>query len=143
MTQLIENKPRRRALIATLLHFSPRRRGFVGRSFSSDITDDARSAYRCQSFADGAAQVPGEGSLGDKSSAACTDSCLFIALISNRRCCRLEFDVTACKQTTACVSNRRKSATYAYRRLSFISALTFGFKAKGVAFEFEEERDGD
>jgi hypothetical protein len=121
MTQLIENKPRRRALIATLLHFS-----LGGRSFSSDITDDARSAYRCAD-----------------SPAACSDSCLLIALISNRRSCQLEFDVTACKQTTACVSNRRKSATYAYRRLSFISALTFGFKAKGVAFEFEEERDGD
>jgi hypothetical protein len=47
MTQLIENKPRRRALIATLSHFSPRRRRFVGRNFSSDITDDAQSAYRC------------------------------------------------------------------------------------------------
>ena len=47
MSQLTENKPRRRALIATLSHFSARRRCFVGRSFSSDITDDARSAYRC------------------------------------------------------------------------------------------------
>jgi Cof subfamily protein (haloacid dehalogenase superfamily) len=43
MTQLIENKPPRCALIATLSHFCPSRR-FVGRSFSSDITDIARSA---------------------------------------------------------------------------------------------------
>ena len=50
MTQLIENKPRRPALIATLLHFSNRLRS------------------------------------------------------------RLEFAVTACKQKTECISNRRKSA---------------------------------
>src|SRR5580700_490000 len=47
MTQLVENKPPRRALIATLSHISTRRRRFVGRSFSSDITHDARSAYGC------------------------------------------------------------------------------------------------
>jgi hypothetical protein len=46
MTQLIENKPRRHALIATLLHFHPSQ-GFGGRGFSSDITRDSRSAYRC------------------------------------------------------------------------------------------------
>src|ERR1700722_1628257 len=37
MTQLIENKPPRRGMIATLSHFCPPRRRFVGRSFSSDI----------------------------------------------------------------------------------------------------------
>jgi hypothetical protein len=60
MTQLIENKPPRRVLIATLLHFSPSRRFssfssrhdrtrpkchlIVGRSFSSDIMRVARDA---------------------------------------------------------------------------------------------------
>jgi hypothetical protein len=47
MTQLIENKPPRRALIATLSHFCASRRRFVGRSFSSDITRVARTRYRC------------------------------------------------------------------------------------------------
>ena len=36
------------------------------------------------------------------------------APISNRLCCRLEFAVTACKQTTARDSNRRKSAIYSF-----------------------------
>src|SRR4029077_14595027 len=62
MTQLIENKPRRQPLIATLSHSCPspvwgvrwappesrnRTRRLVGRSFSSDITRDARSAFLC------------------------------------------------------------------------------------------------
>src|SRR4029077_19179483 len=90
MTQLIENKPPRRALIVTLFHSDapttvvvlPNRglpgrrrvepggpvqreskdrprlshRCFVGRSFSSAITGDARSAYRCAPlFAEGLA----------------------------------------------------------------------------------------
>jgi hypothetical protein len=41
--------------------------------------------------------------------------------ISNRRCCRLEFAVTACKQRTACVSNRRKSAIYSFLQNTFRS----------------------
>jgi hypothetical protein len=131
MTQLIENKRRRRVLIATLSRFSPRPRRFVGRSLSSDITDGARSAYRCKSLADRAAQVPGKGSLGDNSPAeglaalwraACTDSRLFIALISNRRCCRLEMAVSNCKQRRAMVSNRRKMA-----------ALQFPFSCSKIA----------
>src|SRR5271156_6619220 len=47
MTQLIENKPPRRALIATLSHFSALRGRFVGRRFSSDITGVAPTRYRC------------------------------------------------------------------------------------------------
>jgi hypothetical protein len=47
MTQLIENKPPRRALIATLSQFCASRRRFVGRSSSSDITGVARTRYRC------------------------------------------------------------------------------------------------
>jgi hypothetical protein len=53
----------------------------------------------------GAARLPGAaplgGSLRDK-----------FALISNRRCCRLEFAVTACKQKTTCDFSRRKSAIH-------------------------------
>jgi hypothetical protein len=33
-------------------------------------------------------------------------------LISNRRCCRLEFRASRCKQTLGSTSNRRKSAIY-------------------------------
>jgi hypothetical protein len=66
MTQLIENKPPRRALIATLSHFytsrrfripssrhggaCPERYRFVGRSFSSDLSGEAQHAYPRQSF---------------------------------------------------------------------------------------------
>jgi hypothetical protein len=126
MTQLIENKPRRHALIATLLHFYPSRR-FVGRSFrafcvpipsgSSDITDDARSAYRC-------ADSPAEG-LAAVGRAACICSCdqLPERLISNRLSCQLEFAVTACKQTTARVSNRRNSANYSFVQNSYLLPL--------------------
>jgi hypothetical protein len=47
MTQLIENKPPRPALIAAHSHFCTSRRRFVGRSFSSDITRVAGTRYRC------------------------------------------------------------------------------------------------
>jgi uncharacterized membrane protein len=47
MTQLIENKPPRRALIATLSHFYPPRRRFVGQSLGSDINGVARRGYHC------------------------------------------------------------------------------------------------
>ena len=66
MTQVIENKPPRRALIATLSHFCASRRRFVGRSFSSDITGVAPTRYRC-------AALPAE-SLAAVWRAACTRS---------------------------------------------------------------------
>ena len=70
MTQLIVNKPRRRALIATLLHFCPSRRVLQPQTSSLQPQD------------------------------------------SNRLRCRLEFAVTSGKQTTARISNRRKSAIF-------------------------------
>src|ERR1700732_584259 len=86
MTQLVENKPRRRALIATLSHFSPTRCRFVGRSFSSDITRVARSAYHCAA-----------------SSAACTYSCdrPSESQISNRQNPESELYLTLAKSTPA------------------------------------------
>jgi len=181
MTQLIENKPRRRALIATLLHFddptrvvvlpnrsrpSPRHTGlpgrrqgepgrsvelggsvqreskdrprlshrcFVGRSFSSDMTDDARSAYRCAPlFAEGLAAFRRAACIRsfDRSSKS---------RISNRNIPRLETHLTLGRSTP----NPFLIATKLHIvKLGFISALTFELKAKGVAFEFREDRDG-
>ena len=43
--------------------------------------------------------------------------------ISNRRCYRLEFSVTVYKQTTARVSDRRKSAIYSFPQKSFLLLL--------------------
>jgi hypothetical protein len=124
MTQLIENKPPRRALIATLLHFSPPRRCFVGRSFSSDMTDDARSAYRC------AGSIAACIRSFDRSSKS---------RISNRNIPRLETHLTLGRSTR----NPFLIATKLHIvKLGFISALTFELKAKGVAFEFREDRDG-
>jgi hypothetical protein len=36
------------------------------------------------------------------------------SIISNRLCCRLKSTVTPCKQTIAAISNRRKTATFAF-----------------------------
>jgi hypothetical protein len=167
MTQLIENKPPRRALIATLLHFDdpttvvvlPNRglpgrrrvepggpvqreskdrprlshRCFVGRSFSSDITDDARSAYRCAPlFAEGLAAFRRAACIRsfDRSSKSRN---------SNRNIRRLETHLTLGRSTR----NPFLIATKLHIvKLGFISPLTFGFEAKGVAFEFREDRDG-
>jgi hypothetical protein len=89
MTQLIENKPRRRALIATLSHFYP----------------------------------------------------LPFVRISNRNIPRLETDLTLAKSMSTAFLIATKTQI-AGRCLSLIGAPTFGFEAKGVAFGFEEERDG-
>jgi len=133
MAQRIQNKPSRRALIATLLHFSPRRRCFVGRSFSSDITDDARSAYRCAPlFAEGLAAFRRAACIRsfDRSSKSRN---------SNRNIRRLETHLTLGRSTR----NPFLIATKLHIvKPRFISALTFELKAKGVAFEFREDRDG-
>src|ERR1700722_4951879 len=133
MAQRIQNKPSRRALIATLWHFSPRRRCFVGRSFSSDITDDARSAYRCAPlFAEGLAAFRRAACIRsfDRSSKS---------RISNRNIPRLETHLTLGRSTR----NPFLIATKLHIvKLGFISPLPFGFEAKGVAFEFREDRDG-
>jgi|HubBroStandDraft_6_1064221.scaffolds.fasta_scaffold189659_2 hypothetical protein len=49
------------------------------------------------------------------------------ARISNRLCCRLDFPVSACKQTTASVSNRRKSAIYSFAQDSLQVSLANAF----------------
>jgi len=83
-----------------------RARRLGGRSFQftlrhspkgSGITTDGRRACHCA------------GSL-----AACIHSCDRSSedLISNRHSCRLELDVTPCKQTTAGISNRLKSGIF-------------------------------
>ena len=106
MAQRIQNKPPRRALIATLLHFSPRRRCFVGRSFSSDMTDDARSAYRCAPlFAEGLAAFRRAACIrsSDRSSKS---------RISNRNNRRLESCLTASRIIARTGSNRNKTRLF-------------------------------
>ena len=115
MTQLIENKPRRHALIATLSHFYPSR-SFVGRSFSSDITRDARSAYRC---ADSIAACIRTFDRSSKSRICNRRKSAIFSLTQNDlqlpleiaflidRGGRLEIDVTPRKQREATHSNRR------------------------------------
>ena len=48
-------------------------------------------------------------------------------LISNRRCCRLELAATTSKQTTARVSNRRKSASFSFLQNSLQVPLENAF----------------
>src|ERR1700726_290938 len=106
MAQRIQNKPSRRALIATLWHFSPRRRCFVGRSFSSDMTDDARSAYRCAPlFAEGLAAFRRAACIrsSDRSSKS---------RISNRNNRRLESCLTASRIIARTGSNRNKTRLF-------------------------------
>src|SRR5271156_1889216 len=113
MTQLIENKPRRRALIATLSHFYPSRR-LVGRSFSSDIMEVARSAFLCAGSSaacirskEEAAQVLGEWSAVDQFN-------VVRRRISNRQIPESEPHLTLAKSTPA---------TFLIANLSMVASL--------------------
>src|SRR5271154_1801042 len=88
MTQLIENKRRRRALIATLSHFDDPTRVVV-------LPNRGRPSPRL-------------GELGGSDQRESKD---LLWLTSNRRCCRLEMAVSNSKQRRGAVSNRRKMAT--------------------------------
>jgi hypothetical protein len=70
-----------------------------------------------------AARASAHGSLGNS-----PPECLN----SNRRCCRLEFPVTPCKQTTR-VSNRRKSAIYFSTQQNLPVPLEFEFEFPIIA----------
>src|SRR5271154_2149041 len=77
------------------------------------------------------ARASAHGSLGENS---------IECLNSNRRCCRLEFPVTPCKQTTARVSNRRKSAIFSFTQNRRVGA---GFRLVSYLFGLATRREND
>jgi hypothetical protein len=134
MTQLIENKPRRHAMIATLLHFCTSRHASRTLALMKRSEEGRFRAVNCEcacGSVEGAAQVPGEGSLGDRRAAR----------ISNRQIPESTVDLTPAVPTRALVlianfcdihtsvflastpfaitnSNRRKSATFSFLQKS-------------------------
>src|SRR5271168_5158373 len=138
MAQLIENKPPRRAPIATLSHLCPSRRfgilssrhggaypkryRFVGRSFSSDITDDARSAFLCagsiaaciRSF-DRSSKCRISNRQNPELETHLSPAESMYAPLLIDRAYQLEIGLTPCRINTNAISNRRWIAVSANR----------------------------
>jgi hypothetical protein len=127
MTQLIENKRPRRVLIATLLHFSPhqppasrlqhRKPNRQIPELEMDLTtlESTGVPVLIAKNPDPMRVVVLSDNREPKDlSRDCHSRFAPKPCISNRRCCRLEFAVTACKLTATCISNRRNSAIYSF-----------------------------